>query len=325
MAFSFDKQPIILAPMAGVTDHAFREMCVRHGADFTFTEMVSAAAVHYGDKKTESLARIYKSDGPCSVQIFSSKPDYAREAARRLVALNYEAGSEPFSVDINMGCPVKKIVSNGEGSALMREPALAREIVRSVKQAVDISVSVKIRAGWDMQSKNAPEFAKMLEDSGADFITVHGRTRSQMYSPGVDREIIAGVKRAVSIPVIANGDIFTPQDAKDMLDETGCDGIMIARGALGNPFIFDRIKRFLGGEEDKMPTAREVMLAAKEHLTLLCTLKGENAVREFRSHAGWYTKGMTGGAEARTRINRALCADEICSVLDELCEKNTAR
>ena len=243
---------LALAPLAGVSDRAFRRVCRACGADLTVSEMVSAKALCYEqrkkDLKTRSvsghLASVMKDELPMAVQIFGSEPDFMAEAARMIEANQYlgcESEVPPSAIDINMGCPVKKVTGNGEGSALLKNPALIGEIVTAVVKAVKIPVTVKIRAGWDKDSINAPEVAKIIEASGASMICVHARTREQMYEPGVDRSVIAAVKNAVSIPVLGNGDIYTAADALSMMAETGCDGGMIARGAMGNPWVFSEI------------------------------------------------------------------------------------
>jgi tRNA-dihydrouridine synthase B len=236
---------IFLAPMAGVADRAFRHMCKKYGADGVVTEMISSKAIVFGDKKTETLARIDDSERPCALQLFGSDPDTMAKAAKNCLKF------APDIIDINMGCPVHKVVSSGDGSALMKNPDLAFKVLKSVVDAVgnDLPVTVKIRCGFDSAHINAPEIAVLAEKAGVSAIFVHGRTREQMYSPPCDRITIKKVKESVGIPVIANGDIYSPADAKSMLDETSCDGIMIGRGALGDPHLFYRVKRYLENEE----------------------------------------------------------------------------
>lgn len=315
----FDRIPIILAPMAGVTDHAFRIICADHGADMCVTEMISAKAVQFNDKKTYDLARIGEDECPCALQLFGSDADIIADSARRLVDhARCGNGAVPLMLDINMGCPVKKVAGNGEGSALMKTPALAGEIVRKTVDALDIPVSVKIRAGWDVGSKTAPLVARTAEENGASLVAVHGRTRSQMYTPGVDYEIIAKVKKSLSVPVIANGDIYSGQDALRVLEITGCDGIMIGRGALGNPFIFEEIRCALTGTKYTKPSAEQVIDCAKKHLDLLTKEKGEMGVLEFRKHAAWYTKGMRGASAVRGKMNSAVTKEQMCELFDSL-------
>ncbi len=309
---------IFLAPMAGVTDYSMRMLCHRMGAQMSVTEMLSAKALHYGDEKTEDLAKFDSLTSPCSIQIFGHEPEIMAEAAAML-----EKRFEPHMIDINMGCPVKKIVSNGEGSALMKDPALAEEIVKAVRSAISIPLSVKIRAGWDEKSKNAVTLACRLEKAGADMICVHGRTKSQMYNPGVDLDIIKDVKNAVSVPVLGNGDIYTAADAVRMMEYTGCDGIMVARGAYGNPWIFREITSALEGKEYTAPSVAERIGVAKEHLTMLIEDKGEyTGIREARKHLAWYLKGMRSATTARVDINHSESADEVIDILDGILAEN---
>ncbi len=316
---TFDKIPIILAPMAGVTDHAFRLICAEHGAHMCVTEMISAKAVQFNDKKTYDLARIGEDECPCALQLFGSDADIIADSAKKLIDRAKDGeGGVPVMLDVNMGCPVKKVAGNGEGSALMKTPELVGEIVRKTVDTIDIPVSVKIRAGWDVNTKNAPEIALRAEGSGASMVTVHGRTRSQLYTPGVDYDIIAEVKRRLSVPVIANGDIYTGEDALRVLDITGCDGIMIGRGALGNPFVFKEITCALEGKPYEKPSAEAVIDCAKKHLELLTKEKGEMGVLEFRKHAAWYTKGMRGASSVRSRMNSAVTEEQMCELFDSL-------
>ncbi len=309
---------IFLAPMAGVTDYSMRVLCHRMGAEMSVTEMLSAKALHYGDEKTEDLAKFDAFTSPCSIQIFGHEPDIMAEAAAML-----EKRFAPHMIDINMGCPVKKIVSNGEGSALMRDPDLAEEIVKAVSSAIKTPLSVKIRAGWDEKSKNAVEFACRMEKAGADMITVHGRTKSQMYNPGIDLDIIKDVKKAVTVPVLGNGDIYTSSDALHMIEYTGCDGIMVARGAYGNPWIFKEISCALEGKEYTPPSVGERISVAKEHLSMLIEDKGEyTGIREARKHLAWYLKGMRGAAPARVEINAAESYDAVVAILDRILSEN---
>ncbi len=324
---------LVLAPMAGATDRAFREICRENGASLTVSEMVSAKALCYeqmskknAESRTAPLADVYKNEEPMSVQIFGSEPSFMAQAAALLESGGYRgrAGDgRPVSIDINMGCPVHKIVSNGEGSALMRDPKLVGEIVKAVSGAVKIPVTVKIRAGWDENSVNAPEIAKIAEANGAAAVFVHGRTRQQMYAPSADRSVIGDVKKAVKIPVIGNGDVCCVQDAKRMVEETGCDGIMIGRGALGNPWLFTEISAAARGEEFTPPDLEERMRVAVLHLELMRTYKGDFiAAREAKKHVAWYIKNVKGAAEARRDINEAESLDDMKSVIARLCKMN---
>lgn len=322
---------LMLAPMAGVTDRTFRRICLAKGAEYTVSEMVSAKALCYEQrsKKKEyetsasaALASVFKADGPLAVQIFGSEPEFMAEAAAMLESGSYKgciSDATPVAIDINMGCPVKKIVSNGEGSALMKTPALAGEIVRAVVKRVALPVTVKIRAGWDVRSKNAVEMARILEDTGASAICVHARTRDQFYSPGVDLEIIEKVKSAVGIAVIGNGDIYNADDAKRMLDYTGCDGIMIGRGATGNPWIFEEIACALEGREFVAPSGEERVELALRQLSDMIAARGERAgFVEGKKHMAWYSAGLRGSAAARNEIMQASSCDEIRAIFDEL-------
>lgn len=307
---------LLLAPMAGVSDRAFRLLCREYGAEFCFTEMISAKAVQFRDKKTFSLAHITEKDTPCAVQFFGAEPEVMAQSASFL--LQHTETEAPCSIDINMGCPVRKIVSNHEGSALMRDPLLAGQMIRQTVQAVNVPVSVKMRAGWDEKSKNAVAFALMAQENGAAFVTIHGRTRSQMYAPPVDWDIIKQVKEALSIPVIGNGGIFCAKDALDLLTYTKCDGVMVARGAMGNPFLFAEIKAALMGKTYQKPSVLERMETAKRHLLLMLNEKKEGAILEFRKHAAWYTKGIRGAAAFRHKLNTAESEDEMLSLLEQI-------
>lgn len=328
------KHGIMLAPMAGATDYAFRKVCREFGAEYLVSEMVCAKALCYEQKikkslaaspsKTAPLAAILEDELPMAIQIFGSEPEYMAEAAKMIAENNYRGTTSkhtPTAIDINMGCPVPKIVSNGEGSALLKNPELAGRIVEAVTKAVDIPVTVKIRAGWDSNSINCVEMAKRLEASGASLICVHARTREQQYAPYADWSHIASVKKAVNIPVIGNGDIFEPVDALKMLKETGCDGIMIGRGALGNPWIFENVINLFEGREAREISVNEVVDTAIWHLSLMIESKGERAgIAESRKHLGWYMKGVRGAAELRNRINSAQSLDELTDILHTLKE-----
>ena len=324
----------MLAPMAGATDYAFRSICKDFGAEYLVSEMVCAKALCYEQKikkslsaspsKTAPLAAIREGELPMAVQIFGSEPEFMAEAARMIAENSYRGTSSalsPSAIDINMGCPVHKVVSNGEGSALLKNPELAEKIVRAVVDAVDIPVTVKIRTGWDASSINAVEMAKRLESAGASLICVHGRTREQQYAPYADWTQIARVKEALSIPVIGNGDIFEPSDALKMIKETGCDGVMIGRGALGNPWIFENVINLLEGRDERKIPVNETIDVALRHLHLLVEFKGERAgIAESRKHLGWYMKGIRGASELRNRINTAEDLDELTEILLSLKE-----
>lgn len=326
------KHGIMLAPMAGATDHAFRSVCRNFGAEYLVSEMVCAKALCYEQKikkslsaspsKTAPLAAIVENELPMAVQIFGSEPEFMAEAARMIAENNYRGTTslyKPTAIDINMGCPVNKVVSNGEGSALLKNPELAGKIVEAVVRAVDIPVTVKIRIGWDSHSINAVEMAKRLEASGASLICVHGRTREQQYAPFADWTQIAKVKEAVAIPVIGNGDIFMPEDAKRMIEQTGCDGVMIGRGALGNPWIFENVINLFEGREKREISVDETVDVAISHLVLMISDKGERAgIAESRKHLGWYMKGIRGAAELRNRINCAESLEELSEILNSL-------
>lgn len=308
---------LFLAPLAGYTDMAMRTVSRAYGAEMTVSEMVSARALCYGDKRTPALARILESEIPASVQIFGSEPEFMAEGAR-IVARGMEGGVPPSAIDINMGCPVKKIVSAGDGSALMKNPALAYDIVKAVVGAVSLLVTVKIRAGWDEEHKNAVEVALAVEEAGASLVAVHGRTRNQMYSGKASLDIIANVKDALHIPVIGNGDIASSEDALRMKRETGCDGLMIGRGAVGNPFLFAEIRAALSGEEYTPPSARERMETALWQLRLAIDEKGEReAVLSARKQFADFAAGLRGAAALRADVHRA----ETYAALSALAEK----
>ena len=287
-----------LAPMAGVADRAFRELCKGYGAAYVITEMVSSKGLTMQDKKSKELLLISDIEHPAGAQIFGDTPETMALAAKK--ALEFD----PDFIDINMGCPAPKIAGNGAGSALMKNPKLAGEIVKAVREVVDLPLSVKMRIGWDENSINCVELAKICEANGADAITVHGRNKVQMYSPPVDLKPIAEVKKAVNIPVIGNGDIVDGKSAETMLNETGCDFLMVGRGALGAPWVFSAINAYLKkGEILPEPDIGEKMEVMLRHIRTLCEYKGEYVgMREARKHAAWYIKGMRGAAEFRREI-----------------------
>ena len=303
---------VILAPMAGVTDLPFRVLCREQGAGCVVTEMVSAKAVLYNNKNTRELLQIDPAERPAAVQLFGSEPDIMAEIAARL-----EEGPYDY-IDVNMGCPVPKIVNNGEGSALMKNPERAKEVLTAMVKAVKKPVTVKFRKGFNDLSVNAGEFAKMAESCGVAAVAVHGRTREQYYSGKADWDIIRQVKEAVRIPVIGNGDIFTPEDAGRMLKETGCDGIMVARGAKGNPWLFGRINHYLDtGEVLPGPSMAEIKAMILRHGRMLVQFKGEGvAMREMRGHMAWYTKGMPHSATLRNEINQVETLEGFVELLD---------
>lgn len=315
------KKVIALAPMAGMTDGVMRSLCRSFGCDFSVSEMVSAKAICYGSDKTAPLAHIRPDEGSVAIQIFGSEPSFMARAARMLSQGDYRgfSGELPAAIDINMGCPMPKIVNNGEGCALMKDPARAGSIVEAVVRAVDIPVTVKMRTGWDEEHKNAVEFARVLEESGASLVCVHGRTREQLYAPFAEYETIAKVKAALKIPVYGNGDVFSAADALRMMDETGVDGIMIGRGALGNPWIFKEIKCAISGEKFVPPTDAEKVGCALYHLKKSIELKGEKkGVTELRKQLSYYIKGMADSASARDAINHAESYAEVEEIMKKL-------
>ncbi len=306
---------VALAPMAGVTDITYRTICKEMGAGLVYTEMVSAKGLYYKDIKTKSLMKINEKNRPVSLQIFGSDPDIMA-----YVVENYINERKDIDIiDVNMGCPTPKIVKNGDGSALMRSPGLAGEIINKIKKVSTKTVTVKIRAGWDSNSINAPELAKVLEFNGADMVAVHGRTREQFYTGKADYDVIKKVKEAVNIPVVGNGDIYTPQDAVRMLESTGCDGVMVARGILGNPWLIKNIIKILNNDYNFYePTPRDKIEMIKRHALMLANEMDERiAALEMRKFAAWYMKGMKNSSETRNKINKITRAAELCNVLDE--------
>ena len=323
------KYGLMLAPMAGVTDKSFRAVCRSFGAEYTVSEMVSAKALCYESRAkkntasvTATLAYVSREELPFSVQLFGSEPEFMAEAAKMIEDLSYKgcrSDCQPTAIDVNMGCPMRKITGNGEGSALMRDPKLAGKIVETMVKAVSLPITVKIRAGWDSDSINAEEMARILEASGASLICVHARTREQLYSPGIDLGVIENVKRVVKIPVVGNGDIYSAADAKNMIEKTGCDGVMVGRGAEGNPWIFKEIVSALEGADYVPHTVEEKISLAKSQLSAMIEDKGERVgLAEAKKHIAWYTAGVTGSAKARAEIMTATAKEEIEKVLNSL-------
>lgn len=313
-----DSRTAGLAPMAGVADMAFRELCVEYGATYVVSEMVSSKGLTMCDRKSKKLLVLSDKERPAAAQIFGNDPEVMALSAQSCMQFS------PDVIDINMGCPAPKIAGNGGGSALLKNPVLAEEIIRSVVKAVDVPVTVKIRIGWDKDSINAVEMAKRAEDAGAAAITVHGRTRQQMYAPPVDREQIALVKRSVSIPVIANGDITDGLSAAKMIEETNCDYLLVGRGALGRPWVFSQISAYLKNEIIlPEPPVTEQMRVMVKHIKRICEYKGEKVgIREARKHAAWYIKGMHSAAEYRKMAGTLSSVEELEGLAYRICVEN---
>ena len=313
----FSNHPLLLAPMAGVSDEAFRTLCLEQGADLAYTEMVSAKGLSYANEKTRHLLSLAPGEERVAVQLFGHEPD---TMAAQAAWVERQMGEALAYLDINMGCPARKIVSKGDGSALMKEPALAADIVRAVTRAVEHPVAVKFRRGWAEGDETAPEFARRMEDAGAAMVAVHGRFAEQLYRGSADWGVIARVKEAVRVPVTGNGDVRCGADAAAMVARTGCDAVMIARGAEGNPWVFAQARAALAGKpEPRAPDARERVAMARRHARLLAAREGRNIVR-MRKHAMWYMAGLPGAAAARERINACVDVEDFERVFDELLE-----
>lgn len=307
-----------LAPMAGVADRAFRETCIGFGACYVVSEMASAKGMMMDGRKTRELLSVTPGERPMAVQLFGDSPEVMAQAAMRAMEF------EPDIIDINMGCPAPKVAGNGGGSALMRAPALCGEIVHAVVQAVPVPVTAKIRKGWDEEEITAVEVARQVEQAGASAITVHGRTRRQMYAPPVDLDIIRAVRQAVDIPVIGNGDIYTARDAAHMLEYTGCDYLMVGRGALGNPWIFSQINAYLDKEIlMEPPGIYERMRVMLQHVQRICQYKGEaHGIKEARKHVGWYMHGLKGAAGFRRRAGALSSLEELQTLAADIIAAN---
>ena len=305
---------VFLAPMAGVTDLPFRLICKQKGCGMLYSEMINAKALCYNDENTKKMTKIEDEEHPIAIQIFGSDPEYMGRATEILKSHSNEI------LDINMGCPAPKVVKNGDGSALMRNPKLAEEVMKAVVKNSTKPVTLKIRKGWDDDNINAVEIAKIAEQSGISAVTIHGRTREQYYSGKADWDIIKEIKDSISIPVIGNGDVFEIEDAINMLEKTNCDAIMIGRGAQGNPWIFNRINHYMEtGEILPKPTSEEKINTAIEHMKLAVEEHGEYvAVREMRKHIGWYIKGLKNSARYRDEINKLTDSEAVIMKLREL-------
>ncbi len=313
------KEKAALAPLAGVADRAFRELCKGYGAAYTVCEMASAKGISLGDKKSAELLSITETERPAGSQIFGNSPETMATAAKKALEFN------PDFIDINMGCPAPKVASSGGGALLMKNPLLAADIVKAVVEASTVPVTVKMRSGWDDNNINAVELAKRCEDAGAAAITVHGRTKVQMYAPPVNTDIIKQVKAAVKIPVIGNGDVIDGPSAAKLMEETGCDMVMIGRGTLGRPWVFSQINAYLKHEVLlPEPNVTEKMFVMLKHIEKLCEYKGERVgIREARKHAAWYTKGLHGAANYRARIGLINSVEELRQIALELIEQNS--
>ncbi|QQY79470.1 tRNA-U20-dihydrouridine synthase [Keratinibaculum paraultunense] len=303
---------IFLAPMAGVTDRAYRIICKEMGAGLVFTEMVSSKGLYYEDEKTKELTSIAEKERPVAIQIFGSDPSIMSEVVKKYI----NPRDDIDILDINMGCPAPKIVKNGDGAALLKNPSLIKKILKEVVKVSTKPVTIKIRIGWDINNINGMEIAKMAEAEGVSAITVHGRTRDMFYSGKANWEYIGKIKNYVNIPVIGNGDIFEPIDAINMMEYTGCDGVAIGRGAMGNPWIFKRINLLLKGKDDVNPSDIDRINMAIKHLDMVCDVKGEKiGVREMRKHIAWYLKGMRNSNKIKNTINTVETKQETEKIL----------
>ena len=308
-----------LAPMAGVADRAFRELCVSYGAAYVVSEMISSKGVSLGDRKSKALMQLSDEERPAGVQIFGNDPSVMAQSVKTVL------GVSPDFVDINMGCPAPKIAGNGGGASLMRHPQLAKEIVEAVVAACgSVPVTVKIRSGWDFENLNAVEMAQNAEKAGAVAVTVHGRTRQQMYAPPVDHQMIAEVKKSISIPVVGNGDIVDSPSAAKMLEETNCDFLMVGRGALGRPWVFSQINAYLqNGIILPEPPVSERMRVMVKHVRKICEYKGERiGIREARKHAAWYAKGIRGAAKYRKDLSMIESVEQLEELAFKITKEN---
>ncbi len=316
----FKKNNILLAPMAGVTDRCFRSLCKEQGCGMTYTEMVSAKGLHYGkgDGKSKALLTVSETETPVVVQLFGNHPEILAEQATIICE---EMSQDVAWIDLNMGCPAPKITKNGEGSALMRQPELAATIIKKVNDAIDKPLTVKFRLGWNDSMINAIQFAKMAEDSGASAICIHGRTREQFYTGKADWSITTKIKSSAEIPVIGNGDIFSAQDAKQRLDSSHVDALLIARGAQGNPWIFSQIRAYLDhGNLLPMPTTQERVSMALRHARGLMEFRGDHAIIEMRKHISWYVAGVHDASKIRWEVNQCTTYEQLEEVLSKLLE-----
>jgi len=313
------KGKAILAPMAGVSDRSFRSLCTSYGAAYVISEMVSSKGLQYGDRKGKQLMELSPLERPAAIQICGDQPEVMAHAAKQAMEF------DPQAIDINMGCPAPKISKSGGGCSLMKQPQLCGEIVAAVKAAVPIPVTVKIRKGWDKTTVNAVEVAGICANAGADAITIHGRTREDMYIPPADWDMIRQVKQAVSVPVIGNGDICTAQDAARMLEETGCDFVMVGRGALGNPWLFSQINAYLSESSAILPppSVSERMFVMRKHITNLCNHKTEpHGMKEARKHVAWYVKGLRSAAEFRHRAGYLTTLKQLDELIEDIIAVN---
>lgn len=303
---------IFLAPMAGVTDKTYRTICKEMGAGLVFTEMVSSKGLYYEDEKTKKLTSIAEKERPVAIQIFGSDPYVMSEVVKKYI----NPRDDIDILDINMGCPAPKVVKNGDGAALLKNPPLIKKILKKVVKVSTKPVTIKIRTGWDINNINGIEIAKIAEEEGVSAITVHGRTRDMFYSGKANWEYIGKIKNSVNIPVIGNGDIFEPIDAVNMMEYTGCDGVAIGRGAMGNPWIFKRINLLIEGKDDVKPSNIDRINMAIKHLNMVCDIKGEKiGIREMRKHIAWYLKGMRDSNKIKNIINSLESKQEIEKIL----------